>query len=280
MALVAWAGNVENGAIPTSKMVSIGTYQGETLWLNPAAAHDFKLWAAEWKQQEGEDLIVDEADRSLDRQIYLYNGYTKHMAGFYMAAYPGTSSHGEALAIDVLSSVYGSDEAKHDRLVAMGLKYGWSWYTVGKPSGEPWHFNYIRNPLQQYLDNITNAVQTVIDAIQGEDEMPYLVFRSTSDSYLTRANRFYVEEDSGLFHAVSDEKVNELTLYHGAAVFSRAIQNAGADLDNKFRAFGFRAHAGDVSAPGAYTGQIIGGNASNGNPDTGTNDAHWPRVSA
>jgi hypothetical protein len=147
MAVVAWAGGVQNGAIPASMLVSIGTYDGDQMLLNPAAAAAYEQWAAEWKRQEGSDLITDEANRSLARQQYLYNGYKAGLPGFYVAAIPGTSTHGEALAVDILSTCYSKDIDQHQRLVDMGLKYGWSWYTVGKPSGESWHFNYINNPL-------------------------------------------------------------------------------------------------------------------------------------
>jgi hypothetical protein len=147
MAVVAWAGGVQNGAIPASMLASIGTYDGDEMLLNPAAAAAYEQWAADWKQQEGSDLITDEANRSLARQQYLYNGYKAGLPGFYVAAIPGTSTHGEALAVDILSTCYSKDIDQHQRLVDMGLKYGWSWYTVGKPSGESWHFNYINDPL-------------------------------------------------------------------------------------------------------------------------------------
>lgn len=138
MGYVQWA-EADNGDIPVWKMVDV---DGQKHLLNPSAAAFFHAWDDDFYNLTGTHITISEAFRDIKRQEYLYDGWNRRLAGFFMAAVPHTSSHGMAVAVDVNSWVYGSDEHKHDLLVESGLRHGWSWYTVGKPSGEPWHFNY------------------------------------------------------------------------------------------------------------------------------------------
>lgn len=144
MGSVAWAGGAGNGQIPANLMVDVG---GGML-LNPAAAGEFYAWAADYKATTGRTLSISEAYRNLAMQEYYWNLYQSGRGN--VAAVPGTSSHGQGLAVDVNSGVYDGSAGTtlHQQLVDAGHRHNWSWELVGKPSGEAWHFNYVGDPTQ------------------------------------------------------------------------------------------------------------------------------------
>lgn len=142
MGYVQWA-QADNGDIPAWKMVDV---DGNGNLLNPAAAAFFHAWDADYFAITGVHITISEGFRNIAEQERLYALYLSGRGN--LAAVPHTSSHGMGLAVDVNSWVYGnsSGTTKHNALVESGLRHGWSWYTVGKPSGEPWHFNYTGDP--------------------------------------------------------------------------------------------------------------------------------------
>jgi hypothetical protein len=146
MSWVNWA-NCANGEVPDSLTVVVGTFGQKELRLNPAAAAAYWAWDAEYFARTGIHIEFSETDRNIATQEYLYDGWVKRKPGFYMAAKPHYSTHGEDTAGDVRSSVYSDRQELHDILVETGDNHGWSWDYVGKGSGEPWHFNFIGDPL-------------------------------------------------------------------------------------------------------------------------------------
>ncbi|RFA15826.1 hypothetical protein B7R22_05310 [Subtercola boreus] len=164
MAWVNWA-KCENGEVPNSLTVVIGTFGQKELRLNPAAAAAFLAWDAEFFGRTGIHIRFSETGRDIATQDYLYDGWVNRRPGFFPAAKPKTSTHGEWTAGDVLSSVYSARMELHDILVETGHNHGWSWELVGEPSREPWHFNFIGDPLSLTVAQF-NARHT-----QGEDDM-------------------------------------------------------------------------------------------------------------
>jgi hypothetical protein len=74
--------------------------------------------------------------RPLDAQRYFYANQPP------AAAYPGTSNHGWAIAVDI---PYRDAQAWLRR---NAHRYGWSW-DEGKRVGEPWHWTYVGLPTRQ-----------------------------------------------------------------------------------------------------------------------------------
>lgn len=160
MGYVDWA-QADNGKIPGSRMVSL---DGQGHPINPAAKYYFDQWNADFKNQTGRDITVSEAYRDYSTQVYYWNLYQSGKG--FPAAYPGTSTHGQALAVDVNSSVYSASNALHDTLINTARNHNWSWELVGKPSGEPWHFNYVGSPTASVPSSGgNNSVAT------GDDDM-------------------------------------------------------------------------------------------------------------
>jgi hypothetical protein len=174
MGFVTWA-NANNGDIPLWKMVDL---TGNQDFLNPAAAAFFWAWDADFYSLTGTHITISEAFRNITKQEYYANAYAAYQRYrnggpwapvAYPAAIPHTSSHGMGLAVDVNSWVYGSDEHKHDLLVDSGMRHGWSWYEVGKPSGEPWHFNFTGDPTLISVQDYLNKFKAVNPAMTDEE---------------------------------------------------------------------------------------------------------------
>jgi hypothetical protein len=156
MGWVKWA-NADNGS-PELERQLVPTL-GTKMLLNAMAAYELEELAKEWNASGyGSTFGISEAFRNVAKQqqywdarvayINYLNGHGPWAPVAYTAAVVHTSTHGEGLAADFNSWIYGSRAGfAHDRLVEMALRHNWSWEKVGKPSGELWHFNYIGNPL-------------------------------------------------------------------------------------------------------------------------------------
>lgn len=135
MANLAWGG-FSNGRIPRANMVDIG--DGKLLQAD--AAYNFNRWNVAFRQRWGENLYLasyQDAYRDINKQNWMYT----HPVPGVIVAYPGTSNHGWARAVDV--SGYGAlNSARHIWMQQNGPSYGWSWAT-GKASNESWHWEYV-----------------------------------------------------------------------------------------------------------------------------------------
>ncbi|GAA4672721.1 M15 family metallopeptidase [Frondihabitans cladoniiphilus] len=146
----AWGG-YSNGSIPLTALTSIpGGY------LRPDAATAYTALAAAFTATFHEPLTVVEGYRSLDSQTAIFqsrftvsatptpiswNGqYWTQNAGAAIAAVPGTSVHGWALAMDLGSNVQIASSPEKAWVDANGPAFGW--YPVGNDFGEPWHFEF------------------------------------------------------------------------------------------------------------------------------------------
>lgn len=142
MSAISWATDYENGTAPPGQTLD---FNGQNMLLHWEACRQLWALAAAFEAVFGVPFTISEAGRSLARQVFLSDGWVRRLPGFYPAAEPGESSHGEFTAVDINSWVYGGSAGteRHNWLVANAPAYGWSWELVGKPSGESWHFNYI-----------------------------------------------------------------------------------------------------------------------------------------
>ncbi|MBF4574551.1 D-alanyl-D-alanine carboxypeptidase family protein [Frondihabitans sp. VKM Ac-2883] len=148
----AWGGYT-NGKIPLSKLIAIPNG-----YLRIDAAAGYGSMNKAFKKKFGKELGVSEGYRSYDKQVSIWNArYVKHSkkvansvayAGKYwtkkknvsVAAVPGTSVHGWALAVDLNSGVQTAGSAQKRWADKYGPKYGWK--PVGNNFGEPWHFEF------------------------------------------------------------------------------------------------------------------------------------------
>lgn len=130
---LAWGG-YKNGRIPSWAMVAVSGFL-----FHPVAAIQWKRMAYAFKKATGRTLGVTESYRNYTRQLMLWN--LRQSGQYpYPVAYPGTSNHGWARAVDLNGYLYvGSYPWRW--LIANAPKYGWTW-TTGKASGEPWHWEY------------------------------------------------------------------------------------------------------------------------------------------
>ena len=146
----AWGG-YSNGNIPASALTAI---PGGQLRTDAAAA--YVSMAAAFKAHFHETLTVTQGYRSLaDQKSIFLSRYTvsktptsiswnkqywTQKPNTSVAAVPGTSIHGWALAIDFGAHVYDAKSPEKAWANANGPKYGW--YPKGDSFGEPWHFEF------------------------------------------------------------------------------------------------------------------------------------------
>lgn len=118
-----------NGNLPDSALSPIA---GGGQLANEAAAA-WNALAAHVYDKEGWKISASEGYRTIERQWYFWNLYQSGHGN--LAAYPGTSSHGLGLAVDLSST---TDRAMIDKY---GAAFGWSKSWSDAPS-EWWHIKY------------------------------------------------------------------------------------------------------------------------------------------
>lgn len=138
MAIGYWG--YPNGDIPASAMYPVQS-MGGTFYLREDAAYWWWRLTAEYGAVWGVPLEITDGYRPLAEQWYYWNAY---QAGWgNVAAYPGTSNHGWACAVDIYTPSFGgsSSTPQHGWLRAHAPSFGWTW-TTGKASGESWHWEF------------------------------------------------------------------------------------------------------------------------------------------
>lgn len=93
-----------------------------------------------YRMRFGSDVCLTDSYRSLGEQQSLY------AAKPGLAAVPGTSNHGLAVAVDVCGGVESGSGSAHGWFEANASKFGWvnpSWAQPGGSRPEPWHWEYI-----------------------------------------------------------------------------------------------------------------------------------------
>lgn len=205
MSAVSWAPQYQNGQIPVSILTD---YDGLGHYLHPAAASTLHQMSNDYAAAFGTDITISEGYRTIDTQWYYWNLYQSGQGN--VAAYPGSSTHGEAIAVDINSWVYGSSTGtdRHQWLREQGPNYGWDWYLVGQPSGESWHFNYIGStsdwaggggtPIEQDDDEMLSLeaqqwmermVHDQVDAVMRDVEIPQRIVPQVTDSVVPQINQ-------------------------------------------------------------------------------------------
>lgn len=132
----AWGGH-RNGRIPASAMCQLETAAGQMLRCDAQAAFD-RLSKA-FEARFGAPISVTDAYRDYATQVIL-----KRRKG-RMAATPGTSNHGWALAVDLGSGINSFGTAQHQWMRANAPRFGWihpGWARQTGSLPEPWHWEF------------------------------------------------------------------------------------------------------------------------------------------
>lgn len=130
-------GGYENGRIPEGELCAVPWQKAEMLRCD--ALENFTELNKEFKKEFGSDISVTDSYRDYDEQVA-----TKKAKG-NMAATPGTSKHGWALAVDLGSNINSYSSKQHKWMRDHGGKYGWILPEWAQSSGslpEPWHWEY------------------------------------------------------------------------------------------------------------------------------------------
>lgn len=129
------SGSFSNGLVPEWALCSLPGYSGEQL--RGDAARGFVDANAAFHDQFGKKMCITDSYRSLSEQQAVY----AQKPG--LAAVPGTSNHGEGLALDLCGGINRFGTAEHNWLAANGPKYGWVHPDWAKCCpAEAWHFEY------------------------------------------------------------------------------------------------------------------------------------------
>jgi secretion/DNA translocation related TadE-like protein len=126
-----------NGAIPLEDLVLVsypGVRESPPVYLRADAAAALLRLLDSYHAETGDYLPVDEGYRDLEAQQRAFDQY-----GSPRAATPGTSNHGEGIAVDLVNPPVVRGSAPHSWLVAHAAQFGFAPLT--KPD-EPWHWDY------------------------------------------------------------------------------------------------------------------------------------------
>lgn len=140
-----------NGRLPRADVCLVPAYFSQTRWepwtprfLNCVALASLVRLDTAFVARFGYHLQIDEGYRSLTKQQYFYDIW-----GYPSVAYPGTSTHGLGLAIDL----YAEDDSQYTWgtpvdawLTANATNYGWDrppYYDSPGGDSEYWHYNYV-----------------------------------------------------------------------------------------------------------------------------------------
>lgn len=132
----AWGGH-SNGRIPASAMCPLTTSPGHMLRCDAQKAFDRLSHAFEARFKV--PISVTDSYRDYATQVIL-----KKRKG-RMAATPGTSNHGWALAVDLGGGINSFGSAQHQWMRANAPKFGWihpGWARQTGSLPEPWHWEF------------------------------------------------------------------------------------------------------------------------------------------
>lgn len=162
---MAWGG-YKNGQIPADALASIPAQIGP--FLEPHAEAQAELLQQAFLAHFGIALVIVEGYRNLQRQQYLYNGWIKGLPGFNLAAVPGTSNHGWALACDFGSGVNTFGDVHKVWMDANAPAFGW--FPAGNSFSPPeaWHFEYRGGATITTASQITAAASSA--ALTSEED--------------------------------------------------------------------------------------------------------------
>ncbi|WP_159796660.1 M15 family metallopeptidase [Puerhibacterium puerhi] len=132
----AWGG-FSNGQIPAAQLKPIPWAPGELLRTDAADA----LIALNnaYRAQFGTNIAITDSYRSYAEQVA-----TKNAKG-HLAATPGYSNHGWALALDLSGGINNYDTDTHRWMQSNAARFGWinpDWAQRGGRKEEPWHWEF------------------------------------------------------------------------------------------------------------------------------------------
>lgn len=133
---VGWGG-FANGMIPSSQLCPLATAPGHQLRCDAAAA--WNAMAVAYERDTGSPLCITDSYRSYAAQVSVY----ARKPG--LAAVPGTSNHGWALAVDLCGGIESYSSAGFAWMSAHAPKFGWvhpQWARQGGGREEPWHWEF------------------------------------------------------------------------------------------------------------------------------------------
>lgn len=132
-----WGGH-ENGRIPDDALKTIPWASDESLRAD--AVDQLIEMNNAFRDEFGTDLGITDAYRTYAEQEYLYE--TKPDG---MAAKPGTSNHGWALAVDFGTGINQFGTPQHEWMRENAGRYGWKhpdWAQQGQKNAEAWHWEF------------------------------------------------------------------------------------------------------------------------------------------
>lgn len=134
----SWGGYA-NGMIPSEALCALTGVSYHALRCDAARAYD--AMSAAYAKQFGSRICITDSYRSFAAQVRLYG----EKPG--LAAVPGTSNHGWAMAVDLCGGIESFTSAEHAWMVANAPKFGWihpDWARQGGGREEPWHWEFGR----------------------------------------------------------------------------------------------------------------------------------------
>ena len=156
-------GGYQNGYIPTSALCAIPWQTVDHLRCDALAK--FVALNALYKAKFGANICVNDGYRSYAKQVALYNEL-----GPKVAAVPGTSNHGWAIAADLGCGVGIFGNARHVWFSENAPKYNWAqptWALEGSSRAEAWHWQYFGTYTAPTTPATTKVTTTAIIGITG-----------------------------------------------------------------------------------------------------------------
>lgn len=127
-----------NGQIPIERLCPLYGAPGEEQRADAAAR--FNAMSHDYQSSFGAPMCVADSYRTYERQQQLYASEPGY------AAYPGTSEHGWARAVDVCGGIETDGTAQNTWMRTHAAQYGWFHPTWAEPDGggpyEPWHWEF------------------------------------------------------------------------------------------------------------------------------------------
>ncbi|MGD9958888.1 peptidoglycan DD-metalloendopeptidase family protein [Nocardioides sp.] len=131
-----WGGFL-NGMIPTTELCGLESAPGQLLRCDAARAYD--ALARAYRGQFGSEMCITDSYRTFASQVTTF----ANKPG--LAAVPGTSNHGWALAVDLCGGIEDPASAEHAWLQSTAPAFGWTHPEWAEPGGgrpEPWHWEF------------------------------------------------------------------------------------------------------------------------------------------
>ena len=125
--------NVQNGRLDTADLCKLSWTQKS--YVRCDAANAFEHLNAAFKAEFGHDIDITDSYRSYEFQVEVKAKYGK------LAAVPGYSNHGYAIALDLGSNIPQSDSAEYQWMAEHAAEFGWVNPTF-TDKVEPWHWEF------------------------------------------------------------------------------------------------------------------------------------------